>query len=439
MRILIIGQTTLHWGRLEFGNIGNYYVIEPFFRELHRVFPNAELRTTLQLSDDFCSIENVVRLSMEFYYSWDDKEYLTKSLSEYGIAELYNKTSQLVQSTPFIAEVMDSDLVIDFSGDVWGDNADFVGQDRFLVGLLKDRTAQLLNKKVVMIAGSPGPFENHKEIDSFTKEVFNGFSKVTNREFLSIEVLNKYGFNTSKVKSFACPSFLFEAAEDKDIQEILLTENIEEIGQDTLGFIFCGWNMLDGPFSKWPRHDDEYNHFAELIEFVILKMRLRVVLLSHSNGFDLPPNFKLTHGRDYPLLLQLYDVINKRGKVNMEKLSIVKGIYSPKQIKAIIKHFDMLVSGRLHGSIAGLSQCVPTVIVDYGHEPKAHKIRGFADILEVGEYVVDPSNLKDMQEKVEKCWINKAEYKLQLENRMHIVKDMVKESFDEIAEIFHEG
>jgi polysaccharide pyruvyl transferase WcaK-like protein len=38
----------------------------------------------------------------------------------------------------------------------------------------------------------------------------------------------------------------------------------------------------------------------------------------------------------------------------------------------------MLVSGRVHG----LSQHVPTVIIDY--EPKAHKIMGFA---KVEEYV----------------------------------------------------
>ena len=36
MRILITGQCTLHWGRMEYGNLGNYAIIEPFVRELHR-------------------------------------------------------------------------------------------------------------------------------------------------------------------------------------------------------------------------------------------------------------------------------------------------------------------------------------------------------------------------------------------------------------------
>ena len=49
MRILLIGQCTLHWGRMEFGNLGNYYIMEPFVRNLHRVFPDAEICTTFQM------------------------------------------------------------------------------------------------------------------------------------------------------------------------------------------------------------------------------------------------------------------------------------------------------------------------------------------------------------------------------------------------------
>lgn len=44
MNILLIGQCSLHWGRMEFGNIGNYYIIEPFIRELHQTFPAAKIK-----------------------------------------------------------------------------------------------------------------------------------------------------------------------------------------------------------------------------------------------------------------------------------------------------------------------------------------------------------------------------------------------------------
>ena len=64
--ILLIGQCTLHWGRMEFGNIGNYYIIEPFVRELHRVFPQTKISTTFQMSDRFCQDEQVEVLPIDY-------------------------------------------------------------------------------------------------------------------------------------------------------------------------------------------------------------------------------------------------------------------------------------------------------------------------------------------------------------------------------------
>jgi colanic acid/amylovoran biosynthesis protein len=146
MNILIIGQCTLHWGRMEFGNIGNYYIMEPFFRELHNVFPKAEISTTMQFSRRFCEDERVKSIPMDLYYNWRDNE-LELAKEELIISEQYKVTGELTHSTPYIQQVLNSQLIIDFSGDIWGDNANFLGKDRFEVGLLKDKIAQNLGKK----------------------------------------------------------------------------------------------------------------------------------------------------------------------------------------------------------------------------------------------------------------------------------------------------
>ena len=105
VKILVIGQATLHWGRAEFGNIGNYYVIEPFFRELHRVFPNAKIMTTLQLSDDFCSKEDIEVLPMNLYYGWEENDVDT-ALIELSASYVFEKTGFLCRTTPYISEVL---------------------------------------------------------------------------------------------------------------------------------------------------------------------------------------------------------------------------------------------------------------------------------------------------------------------------------------------
>lgn len=432
MNILIIGQCTLHWGRMEFGNIGNYYIIEPFVRFLHETFPNSRIRTTFQMSNRFCKDENVEVLPMELYYNWNNDLELAKH--ELEIAQYYKKYGKLIKSTPFIEEVKDTDLVIDFSGDIWGDNADLLGEDRFFVGLCKDRVAQIFAKKTVMIAGSPGPFNENKNIE-FAKEVFSNFDLVTNREFFSIDLLNKYGFDTSKTHSLACPAFTFQPSPISEIENLPQINNLLDSKRKKVGFVLCGWNFLSGPFDKWPRLDDEYLVFAEAIENFSNKYDIDIYLMSHSNGFPIPPaKFELQHGRDYPIIKQLQSVLQKRGK--SKSIFSLDGVYDAWQTKAIIDQFDMFVSGRVHAAVAALSQNVPTVIIDYGHEPKAHKLKGFAEVANMTEYVADPNLTNELSNLMIKCWQKRAEIKKNLETHIPNVKKLAKSNFTILKSIF---
>lgn len=430
MVIFIIGQCTLHWGRMEFGNIGNYYIIEPFVRELKRVFPEASLKTTMQMSTDFCSREGVEVLPMALYYDEhiDNKEIAERELT---FAKAYDNSNRLEGSTPFIDEVLSSDLVIDFSGDIWGDNADFLGKDRFYVGLCKNRVAQLLHKKTVMLAGSPGPFSEPKNID-FAKEVFLHFDLVTNRERLSREVLKRHHFKLDHVHDLACPAFLFVPR--PDIDQVLQAENLINREKLVVGFIVCGWNFLEGPFDKWPRNDADYQVFVEAIEYLDA-LGAKVVLMSHANGF-IPGKepFQLIHGRDYPIIKQLQKIIDHRGIA--KHVSAIDHVYDAWTTKALIGKFDMLVSGRVHAAVAALSQSVPTVIIDYGHEPKAHKLKGFAIEAGAEEYVADPSIDKQIHQKIKLCWDTRDTYRSKLNAKMPVTKKRARENFDLLNTLF---
>ena len=432
MNILIIGQCTLHWGRMEFGNIGNYYIIEPFIRELYKVFPNSSIKTTMQMSERFCKDESVSVVPMELYYSWKENE-INLAKHELAIAVNYNETSEMLETTPFIDEVMKADLVIDFSGDIWGDNANFLGDDRFMVGLIKDRVAQLLGKKVVMLAGSPGPFSN-KETLSFAQEVFKEFSLVTNREGVSIDLLERGGFDVTKTKSLACPAFLFEPVKGPKVEEIIKKEKLSSKDKPVVGFILCGWNFEVGPFDKENRDDSEFIKFAESVEYLTEELGARVCLMSHSNGFDIPPApFKLKHGRDYLIIKQLERILHERGISN--DFYTINDVYDTWQTKTIIKNFDMLVSGRIHGAVAALSQSVPTVIIDYGHEPKAHKLIGFAKVVGVQDFVADPCVFSDLKLKIDRCYNKRSEYKEYLENKIPEVQALARKNFELLKDI----
>lgn len=424
--IFVIGQCTLHWGRMEFGNIGNYYIIEPFFRELHRVFPDAHIKTTFQMSDQFCQKERVTCVPMDEYYAWKEDD-LNKAYKELAIATIYHDTKSLLDTTPFIEDVLNSDLVIDFSGDIWGANADLVGPNRFLVGLLKDRVVQLLGKKIAMLAGSPGPF-SRDEVLPFAREVFAGFDLVTNREPISRSVLTDYGLSNENMYDLACPAFMFEPASQEEVFPYIKGTPLAAKSKPVVGFVLCGWNMLQGPFNREDWRDEEFSQYVELITTLVRKHNVNVCLMSHSNGFILPPNFEPIKGRDYPIVEKLYHLLQDTEISG--SVFLMDGIYNPKITKGIIANFDMLISGRVHAAVAGLSQNVPTVIIDYGHEPKAHKLRGFASVAGVEEYVVNPANVHDMLDVVDKCWNQRIDISKHLTLKNIEIYNLIHQNFD---------
>lgn len=436
MKILVTGLCTLHWGRLEYGNIGNYYIIEPLFRELHRVFPDAQIYTTFQMTDEFIRREDITVLPMELYYAWSEKD-IENAQKDYAVARAYLENPGGEAATPYIDVVRRMSLVINMSGDMWGDNAEHVGHGRFLVDLLKMRTAQLLGVKTVLFGVTPGPFSDAQTIE-LARDVYENFDLIINREPTSTANLDKWGFHSAHVKDFACPAFLYTPelteTEAEDVQAFFSDFQGEK---KTAGFTIGGFNMPVGPYDMWPRDDSQYQVFAETIEYMINELNMRVVLISHTNGFELPPKFKLIPGRDYPILKQLKDVVLKRGVVNTpEDLICISTPYLPRVTKTIIGHFDMMVTGRVHASVAAVSQLVPTVFLTYEESfIPSTKMYGFADLAGVGEFVCRPSDAREIREKVNECFSGLFEIKKRLERRIPEVKRLSRAAFEEITQI----
>lgn len=430
MKVLVTGLCTLHWGRLQYGNIGNYYIIEPLFRELHRVFEDAEIITTFQMTDEFISKEKITVVPMNWYYAWE-KDDVEKAQREY---EIVCKTKRYKEAdlTDYMNLIKTCDLLINVSGDMWGDNAEHVGKLRFLVDLYKMRVAQLMGIKTVLFAGTPGPFTDEKTRE-FAKEVYAHFDLVINREPTSTQNMEQWGFKSHNVKDYACPAFLYEPVLDAVERDIVLT-GIKKNGRKNIGFTIGGFNMPVGPYDMWPRDEKQYEIFVKVIEHIINDLNANVFLISHTNGFELPPNFKLINGRDYPILKQLCEVVLKRKRiVNPENLILLEGPYLPRITKCMIGQFDMMVTGRVHASVAAISQYVPTVFMTYEKSwIPSTKMYGFSSLAGVGDLVCEPGDVEQILEKVDYCFSNLTKVKKILEENIPIVKQKAKAAFDDM-------
>ncbi|MFC7049258.1 polysaccharide pyruvyl transferase family protein [Emcibacter nanhaiensis] len=434
MKILIVGLTSTAIGGMEFHNLGNYIIMEPLIEELQNTFPGAEIRTSIQMSDDYCRKWNIVSLRDKrfFRYKFTTGLRTIADIFKVSLWKVFScvglKLDGLLQSSLLLREIKDADLVIDFSGDVYGDNAHYRA---FLEANARLWFAMVMKKKIAMIIGSPGPFKSAwRKI--IAKYILRNVDLLTNREAVSTELLADMGITGEHIYSTACPSVLFRKEPDENMVQILETEGLNQVRQRPLvGLILCGWNMPVGPYNRWPREDVEYSSFVELVRYLIEEKNVDVCLMSHQNGTD--DEMRLQPANDHKLIARLMEIIGN--KYPEDRLFTLKGLYTAAQSKAIISHFDILVSGRIHGAVQGLSQGIPSVIIDYGHEPKAHKLKGFARIYDVEDFVVDPTNADQLKETVSKVLENRGEIAEGLEKRIPLVKELTMKNFTLLHEL----
>lgn len=432
-KILVTGLCTLHWGRLQYGNIGNYYIVEPLFRQLHEHFPKCKIVTTFQMDEQFVLKEDIEVLPMELYYSWKEED-VTNAYKDVEAAE---KRAKHVECglTPWVKILLDCEYVINVSGDMWGDNAEHVGHKRFLVDCLKMKAAQILHKKTILYAVTPGPFSD-KEENRLAKEVFSKFDLVVIREKVSKNNLIKWGFPTEHVVWAPCPSFLFEANRKYDSKWIQGIEKSHEKNRKVIGITFGGFNMPCGPYDMWPRAEEQYQVYVELAEYVINILQADIVIFSHTNGFDLPPNFKLKCGRDYMILEQFYHILLEKNPKYEEHIKLINEPLLPCDIKKVIGELDMLITGRVHASVAATSQCIPTVYVEYDRRViYSDKMTGFSAQLGMEEFVCSPQSLDMLKVKVTECFQHLDDVKARLENVVPEIKKEARDAFELIKDI----
>ncbi|MGI6455402.1 MAG: polysaccharide pyruvyl transferase family protein [bacterium] len=135
--------------------------------------------------------------------------------------------------------------------------------------------------------------------------------------------------------------------------------------------------MPVAPYNAWPREDWEFEPFIKLIHHILQKTTCRVCVMSHQNATD--NSGKMIRGNDHRIIEKLLKLADYSLYDN--RLFTLSDLYDAAESKTIISTFDILMSGRIHGAVQGLSQGIPTAIIDYGHEPKAHKLKGFAQVV----------------------------------------------------------
>ena len=96
----------------------------------------------------------------------------------------------------------------------------------------------------------------------------------------------------------------------------------------------------------------------------------------------------------------------------------------------------MLITGRVHASVAATSQCVPTVYMEYNQNViYSDKMYGFSSQIGMEKYVSTPGNFNDLAAIITDCYDNIDLVRRQLEEKIPVIKKQAEDIFEDIRKI----
>ncbi len=242
---------------------------------------------------------------------------------------------------------------------------------RFLLHLYPILIGLLLGKPIVLLAQSLAPFGAFKPV---MKYIIKNSVLVTVRDSTSIENLKKEGVDVSKIYLTADPAFLLDVASNDRIYAILKLEGIDLDALKKKKVIgICAGRIL-----KTEKHEKLIKILANVADSLIKEYNAAMVFIPHSSG-------KIREESDDVIVgMEIMNYVN-----NKRNFYVIKGDYTPQEIKGILGKLDCLVSLRMHPTIFASSMKVPCVIIAFN--PKAY---GFMEMLGLDNNVI---HINDVQ------------------------------------------
>jgi coenzyme F420-reducing hydrogenase beta subunit len=126
----------------------------------------------------------------------------------------------------------------------------------------------------------------------------------------------------------------------------------------------------------------------------------------NTNIIFLPHEFEVDRKDDQFVIEQIIDKIRNKNKV-----STIKEELAADELKNIIGKLDILITSRFHGAVAGLSLCVPTLVIGW-----AHKYKELMGLAGQERFVVDfeDINTDNIIDKTEDLWDHKERIRKEL-------------------------
>lgn len=279
--------------------------------------------------------------------------------------ELLTKRNLLLKT------IVEADMVADITG---GDSfSDIYGMRRFITGFLRKWAITALDKKLVLLPQTYGPFDK-RLTRVLARYIINRATLVYSRDRKGLDDVGSLlgaGKGGGKVKFVPDVGFLLDPHRPQS-EEMQSLEKIKDssgtlAGLNISGLLSCSSDTGDNMFNL----KIDYPALIDLIvEFLMQQEGTAILLVPHvvpSVKGDAPPRKSVARKRyreqsDSVACERLYD---RMAEKHPGRIFIVRGRYNHNETKYIIGLCDFFIGSRMHACIAALSQGIPAVGVAY--------------------------------------------------------------------------
>lgn len=315
------------------------------------------------------------------------------------IKQLFNYEKKLV-----LKEYEEATVIISGGGGYIRDNSGVVG----FLPLYSILLAVILRKPVMIYAQSIGPIDTviYKSIAKF---LLNNVDLITVRDVVSREVLRNLKVINPLIYITSDSAFFFHRNFQSSRGEALLEqEGIHKNNHRQLvGITIMHWHY-PGDLNPKLKHENYKKILAEVSDYLIEKFSFSVVFISM--------NTKKQRENDINLAEEIIKMM-----VYKENAKIIKGEYSPEEVKDIISQMDLMIATRFHSIIFASTVGVPAISIMY-----EYKAIGIMKMLDLEKFVCHINKLtkEDLILKIEEVWSNKNTIRTNLENNVPTLQEL---------------
>jgi polysaccharide pyruvyl transferase WcaK-like protein len=271
--------------------------------------------------------------------------------------------------------------------------------------------SNVLNKPLIIYAGSIGPFyKKRKIIRKWMTYLFENVNLITLREDISFNNLNLMGVRGNNFHLTSDIAFLLESAPYHEIEKIIKKEDIDKLSRPLIGITLTKEIASMGPREN-SREQNYKKHVALLVDTIngiINKFGASIIFLPHCIGF----------GENNDDRLVARDVFNELKDKN--HVLLITNEYSAEELKGLIGICDLFIGERIHSVINALSMHIPSLVLSSASDQRLRIIEMMGQSEAI--LTIESLNSENLMNKIENFISHKEDIKKVLRIDIETIK-----------------